>query len=74
MIMKIVIAPKRSSRDSAPENWIEAVRNTPGVSELVQSSFGRVTVEATGDALELLRSRLGETFHVEEVVTHNKQD
>ena len=72
--MKIVIAPKRSSRDSAPENWIEAVRDTPGVSELVQSSFGRVTVEATRDALELLRSRLGETFHVEEVVKYGKQD
>ena len=72
--MKIVIAPKRSSRDSVPEDWIETVRGTPGVSELVQSSFGRVTVEATGDALEGLRSRLGESFHVEEVVLHGKQD
>lgn len=72
--MKIVIAPRRMHRDSLPEDWVEQVRTTPGVSTLVQSSFERITAEATEPAVETLRSRLGETCHIEEIIVHRKQD
>ena len=72
--MKIVIAPQRRHRDDVPDDWVEQVRTTPGVSDLVQSMSGRITVEATEDAVERLRLQLGETCHIERVILHNKQD
>lgn len=72
--MKIAISPKRSQRSSVPKDWIERVQNTQGVSDLVQSSFGRITVEASDEAVQTLKTRLGESFHVEKIVIYNKQD
>jgi hypothetical protein len=65
-----VVAVKRGSRDTAPPDWIEQLRNVPGV--IIRGSPGpiRVQVEATEEAAAEIRKRLGGFAHVEAAIMH----
>ena len=65
-----VVAVKRDSRDTAPPDWIEQLRNIPGV--IIRGSPGpaRVQVEATEDAALEIRKRLGGFSHIEAAIIH----
>jgi hypothetical protein len=67
-----VVAVKRDKRAEVPPDWLDTVRGTPGVTIVGDSNPERVQVNATPQAIEDLRRKLGECCHVEKVVRRQK--
>ncbi len=65
-----IVAIRRVSRSSVPDDWQERVRRTPGVRDL-GASERRMQIEADEGAVGRVRESLGEGRHVEPVVPHN---
>jgi hypothetical protein len=63
---QIVIAPRLAALDSPPEGWQEKIAAISGITPL-GSSFGRMQVRATDQALEEARRELGHLLHFEPV-------
>jgi hypothetical protein len=65
-----VIALVRERRETAPPNWQDVVRATPGVTVVGDASPLRMQVRASSEAIAAIRDRLGDDVHVEKVVLH----
>lgn len=67
---KYVVALKREQRENAPENWVEILKETAGVTITGgDEKMGRVLViTATPEGLKALKEKLGEYCHIEEPV------
>ena len=68
---RFVVAVKRDCRDTAPDDWLETVRATPGVT-VVGDNPARAQIEATPEALERIVAALGDYLHVEPVILHKR--
>ncbi|MGI8685034.1 MAG: hypothetical protein ACR2MO_08115 [Acidimicrobiales bacterium] len=64
-----VVAVRRSQRGLAPDDWLDRVRTTEGVS-VVGSSSGRAQIRADDLSLARLRSELGSFLHIEPAIAH----
>jgi len=64
---RVVIAPRAAVLSQMPGDWEDQVARTPGITVL-GSSFGRMQVHATDEALQDARRRLGHLLHFEEAV------
>ena len=69
--MEFAISIRRSHRDTAPEDWIDLLREAEGVTLLGEPLFGRVMVEAAQDGAQRLQELLGEAFIVEPVILYD---
>ncbi|HET9369897.1 MAG TPA: hypothetical protein VFO19_06605 [Vicinamibacterales bacterium] len=69
---QFVVAVKRDARATAPADWIEQVRRTPGVTVLGAANPNRVQIRATADAIRHLRETLADCLHVEPIVRHER--
>ena len=65
-----VIAVKRERREDVTADWSEALRDAPGVEVTGESGGRRVTVRATDDGIDELRSRVGAFCHIEPLIEH----
>lgn len=73
-----IVAIKRERRDEASPDWIDILRETPGV-EITGTSdaspmTGRITLRATADGIEAVRERMGTYCHVEPVIEHDTSE
>lgn len=68
---RLLVAPKREFRDAVSPNWANLVRQTKGVLVLGENDR-RVQIEAEDDSLATLRNALGERFHFEPLISHDK--
>ena len=72
-----VIAVKREWRAQVGSDWLDTLREAPGVEmrggETVRLDARRVTVRATDDGLAALRERLGAFCYIEPVISHEQQ-
>lgn len=64
-----IVAVRRDRRRDAPEDWLDRVRGTEGVS-VTGSSGHRAQVRADEAGVERLRSSLGSYLHIEPSVPH----
>ena len=61
------MAVKRGAEQKVPANWSEELKAVEGVS--VQGATGkRAQFEATPDAVDRVKSKFAENFHIEEAV------
>ena len=65
-----VIAVKRERRDDVPPDWVEVVRDAPGVVVMGDASPYRLQVRASPEAIAQIRERLGNDLHIEKLVLH----
>jgi hypothetical protein len=66
-----VIAVKRGRRGDAPQDWMETVRGTPGITVMGDASEARLQVRATPDAIARVRDQLSEYLHIEKLISHS---
>lgn len=73
-----IVAVKRERRAEISADWIDALRDAPGV-EMTEESAApegsqekrrRVTVRATEDGVEELRRRVGTFCYIEPLIVH----
>lgn len=64
-----VVAIRRSQRQLAPEDWLDRLRSTEGVS-VVGSSSGRAQITADAQALARVRDELGTYLLIEPLIQH----
>ncbi len=64
-VRRFAVAVKSSARDNVRADWQDAIKSTPDV-ELVGASANHAEVEATPEAAEALRNKLGADFFIEE--------
>ena len=74
---RYVIAVRRERRAEVAADWVEALRDAPGV-ELAGAGatardVRRVTVRVTETGLRELRARVGAFCHIEPVIAHTPQ-
>ena len=70
-----VVAVKRGKRTSVPDNWIQLVRDTPGVSLCGEpASSVRVQVQATPEAASEISKAMGEFCYVEPYMEYHRLD
>ncbi|HEX2698736.1 MAG TPA: hypothetical protein VHM89_00845 [Acidimicrobiales bacterium] len=67
-----IVAVRRSQRTVAPEDWLDQLRSTEGISVVGEMS-GRAQISAAGDAVERLRAELGAFLHIEPLIEHLAQ-
>ena len=72
-----VVAVKREWRAKIGSDWLDTLREAPGV-ELggggtLRPDARRVTVRVTDDGLAALRERLGAFCYIEPVILHERQ-
>jgi len=67
-----IIAVRREARTSAPADWLDSIRDIPGLSISGSSNSSRVQVEASPDAIEDVRQRLG-TADLESAAPQGRQ-
>ena len=69
-----IVAVRRERRDDVADDWIDTLRETPGV-EVTATGRGpsarrRVRVRATSSGVATLRERLGALCHIEPSTPH----
>ena len=62
-----VLAVRRGSRDVAPADWQERVRNLTGVTAEPTDSSARMQVEVDAEALARIRCEFGSLLRIEPV-------
>ena len=67
-----VIALKRDKRAAAPQDWIDTVRGTRGVTIIGSANPGRLQVQATAEGLVALQKALADFAHIEPVILHKR--
>jgi hypothetical protein len=65
-----IIAVKREMRQTAPTNWLDMLRDIEGLTIRGASNPQRVQVEASDEAIEEVRRRLGQWCHIEPAILH----
>ena len=68
-----VVAVRRDQRDAVPDDWVDRLGATEGIS-VVGSSYGRAQIVATKASLVKVREELGEFLHIEPVIPHYPSD
>jgi hypothetical protein len=68
---QFVVALRRDARESAPADWIDQVRRTPGVTVVGDANPSRVQIRATTDGIRCLRETLS-FVHIEPIVIHDR--
>jgi hypothetical protein len=64
-----IVAVRRDSREDAPADWLQRLRETEGVS-IVGASGERAQISADEAAVERLRGSLGSFLHIEPTISH----
>ena len=65
-----IVAVKRECRAQAGADWVETLRDVPGVEVTASSAARRVTVRATSDGVHELEARVGAFCRIEPVIEH----
>jgi hypothetical protein len=66
------LAVKRDKRGLAPDDWIDQVRRTSGVTIVGEASPRRVQITATADGLKSLSQQFSEYVHIEPIIVHER--
>lgn len=64
-----IVAVRRSQRKLAPEDWLDRLRQTEGVS-VVGESYGRAQITADRQGLARVRDELGSFLLIEPLIRH----
>ena len=67
-----VLAIKRDKRGSVPEDWINRVRQTAGVTIVGDANPTRLQVTATPGGLGELQRELAEFVYIEPIILHER--
>ena len=65
-----IVAVRRECRDEAGADWMDALRDVPGVEVTASSAARRATVRATSDGVHELEERVGAFCRIERVIEH----
>jgi len=66
-----VVALKRSSRDSAPDDWASQLADLKGVEAAPSPpDAARLQIRATDDGIQRVKEALGDACHIEPVIAH----
>jgi hypothetical protein len=65
-----VLAVKRDRRDDVPDDWVDVVRGTSGLTVMGDADPTRLQVRATADAIEQVRNQLSDYLHIEKLIPH----
>lgn len=66
------IAVKRDKRASVPDDWVERVRHTRGVTIVGLASITRLQVRATPEGIGQIREDLEEFLYIERLIEHRR--
>ena len=69
---KYIIAIRRESRATAPTDWVEFLRGIPGLHLASSANPTRIQVEASPEAIEDARRRVGQFAYIEPVMLHSR--
>jgi uncharacterized protein YcgL (UPF0745 family) len=64
-----IVAVRRDQRHAVPEDWLERLEATEGVTVLGATS-GRARIEADAEGVRRLRVGLGAYLHIEPIIEH----
>ena len=67
-----VIAVRREARDRAPADLAEFLKGIDGLTIRGAANPARIQVEASPEAIEQARQKLGECCHIEAEIVHQK--
>jgi len=67
-----VLAVKREKRGCVPDDWINRVRRTAGVTIVGDANQARLQVTATSQGLGELERELAEFVHIEPIILHER--
>jgi len=66
-----IVAAKREARNRVNHDWVDRLRQIEGI-EVVGTSPVRVQIRATPTAIHALRKTLGNDFHIEPMIPHER--
>ena len=69
-VQTYVIAVKRERRGEAPSDWKASLAGIENLTVRDSANVLRVHVEATAEAIEVARERLGDLCHIEAEILH----
>jgi hypothetical protein len=69
-----IIAVKRPYRRAVEPDWAQRLARIDGLDITGDIGELRLQVRATHEAIEEVRQRLGEAFHIEPVISHDRLD
>lgn len=70
---KYIIAVKREKRASAPLDWQKILYEIEGI-EIIGGSGKIMQIQATDEAIEIVRSRLSSFCYIEPIITHTTRN
>lgn len=69
-----LVALRREKRREAPDDWIDLLKKTPGVSVDKSGSKRRIMIQADEDAIKQVMKGFGEYCYVEPLIKHHRSD
>lgn len=69
---RFVLAPKRSRRDALRADWLDIVRDIPGVTILGDANPLALQVSASAEGLARLQELFGDVLNIERIIPHER--